>query len=344
VGAKGLLFGGSMIVDLVKRMNKLPGKGKLGVILDVTRGVGGMACNNPTNIKVLDPSLDVAVMGRVGDDDNGRYILSEYKRHKIDTSAVVISKTAPTSFTDVMSDTTDGSRTFFHSYGACAEWGPDDIPWDKIASRFSFVQLGYALLLKTMDADDSKHGTVLAGVLKRLTEMGLRTCIDVVTEDSDRFRHIVTPSLKHVDDLIINEVEASSITGESVRDSGGKLLVKGLLAAAKKLLDSGVRKTVVLHAPEGSVALTSDGGKFTQPSHDIDVKEIVSSVGAGDAFASGVVYGLNKSMPMPETLKLATAMAAMNLFDPTTTGGARPLKEVLAFSKKRAYRKGIFDV
>jgi sugar/nucleoside kinase (ribokinase family) len=340
---KALLFGGSMIVDLVKRLQMFPAKGRLGVIQDVTRGVGGMACNNPINIKVLDPALDVAVMGRVGDDDLGRCILAEYARHKIDTSAVVVSKTAPTSFTDVMSDVTDGSRTFFHSYGACAEWGPQDIPWKGLAERFSYVQIGYALLLKTMDAPDPEHGTVMAGVLKRLIDAGLRTAIDVVSEEGDRFRKVVAPSLPFVDDLIINEVEAGAITGEKVRGDKEELLVSGLIKAAEALLEAGVRRTVVLHAPEGAVALTRDGKRYMQASHEIEVEEIVSSVGAGDAFASGIVYGLNKAMTMPDTLKLATAMAAMNLFNPTTTGGARPLREVMEFSVKRPYRKGIFD-
>ncbi|HHN45957.1 MAG TPA: carbohydrate kinase family protein [Planctomycetes bacterium] len=340
---KGMLFGGSMIVDLVKRISRFPGRGKLAVIHDVTRGVGGMACNNPVNVKVLNPDADVATMGRIGDDELGRYIIAQLSKKGVDTDAVAPTPAVPTSFTDVMVDVEDGSRTFFHSYGACALWRPEDIPWDALAGRFSCVHLGYVLLLESMDADDGEHGTVLAGVLKRFRDMGLRTAIDVVSEEGDRFRKIVTPSLRHVDDLVINEVEASAVTGTAVRDGDGTLSVAGLSTAAERLFEAGVNKTVVLHAPEGALALTAEGKKYLQPSHDIKKTEIVSSVGAGDAFASGVLYGLNRGEDVPHALKLGTAMAALNLFDPTTTGGAKPYADVIAFANSRPYRKGTFD-
>jgi len=338
----GLLFGGSLIVDLVKRINVYPSRGKLAVIREVTRGVGGMACNNPVNVKVLDKSTRVATMGRVGDDDLGRYIKETLSEYGVDISGVVTAKGSQTSFTDVMADASDGSRTFFHSYGACAEWCPDDIPWDEIEGRYTYAQLGYALLLSAMDAPDTRYGVVLAGVLKKLKDIGIRTAIDVVSEEGDRFRSIVGPCLPFVDDLIINEVEAGGITGDEVRGDDGKINPDAMLAAARKLIESGVQKTVVLHAPEGAIGVTKSGEEFIQPSHHIKPEEIIGSVGAGDAFASGVVYGLSKEWDIKDAMRLGTAMAAMNLFNPTTTGGARPLGEVKKFMSQRPYREGVF--
>ena len=37
--------------------------------------------------------------------------------------------------------------------------------------------------------------------------------VDVVSEDSDRFKTVVTPALQHVDYLIVNEIEAGKIAG-----------------------------------------------------------------------------------------------------------------------------------
>ncbi|MBN1809856.1 MAG: carbohydrate kinase family protein [Planctomycetes bacterium] len=343
MAGKGLLFGGTVLVDIVKRINTYPTKGKLGVIREMTRGVGGLACNNPINIRVLDPSVEVATMGKVGEDELGTYVIEKLSSYGVDVTAVARAPGLPTSFTDVMCDTSDGSRTFFHSYGACAEWGPGDIPWEKAAEKYGYVQLGYALLLSAMDAPDEKDGTVMAGALRRFSELGLRTSMDVVSDEGDRFRSVVGPSLLYVDDLMVNEVEASAITGEKVREDDGKLVPSGLAAAAHGLIRAGVRRNVVIHAPEGAVGVDRDGELFLQPSHEIATGEIAGSVGAGDAFASGVVYGLSRGWDLADALELGTGMAGLNLFDPTTTGGAKPLMKVKEFMRSRGYREGVFD-
>lgn len=334
----GILFGGSLIVDQVKAIDTHPEKGRLAVIRGVSVGIGGMACNDPVNLKVLDPELSVATMGRVGEDDQGRYILSEFEAKGVDTSCVIVTPGVNTSFTDVMSDRSDGSRTFFHSYGACALWGFDDIPFERLAGRYSFVQLGYALLLEKMDSEDKEYGTEMARALAKFQEMGLRTAVDVVSEQGERFRKVVGPVLPHVDDFIVNEVEAAEVAGVPTRDGEGRLDLNALEEAAKRLYGMGVKRNVAIHAPEGALWAMRDGGMVFQPSHDIKAGEISGSAGAGDAFCSGVIYGINKGWEPQETLRLATAMAGLCLFSPTTTGGAKPLEEVLEFAESRPYR------
>ena len=53
--------------------------------------------------------------------------------------------------------------------------------------------------------------------LPRPGSAGFKTSIDVVSEDSERFSKIIGPALKQVDYCILNEIEASKVTGVEVR-------------------------------------------------------------------------------------------------------------------------------
>lgn len=337
----GILFGGSLIVDQVKSIERYPQKGRLAVVREISPGIGGMACNNPVNLKVLDPTLRTATMGRIGADEQGRYVLAELAAKGVETWGVISTAGASTSFTDVMSDRSDGSRTFFHCYGACALWTYEDIPFERCADGFGYAQLGYALLLESMDGEDAEYGTRMARALARLRSMGLRTAVDVVSEQGERVRRVVSPLLPHVDDFIVNEIEGAEVSGVPARGDDGRLEVAALEAAARRLLEMGVACNVVIHAPEGALWLASGAATYWQPAHAIAVHEIAGSAGAGDAFCSGIIYGIHAGWSPEETLRLATAMAALNLFSPTTTGGARPLAEVLRFAASRPYRRDV---
>ena len=65
----------------------------------------------------------------------------------------------------------------------------------------------------------------------------------MVSEDSERFSKIIGPALKQVDYCILNEVEASKVTGVKVREDG-KLLDEGIEEASSKLFDLGARELV----------------------------------------------------------------------------------------------------
>ena len=50
---------------------------------------------------------------------------------------------------------------------------------------------------------------------------------------------------------------------------------------------------------------------------------IKGTAGAGDAFASGVLYGLHENWPMRDALRLGVCAAASSLFHPTCSEGVR---------------------
>ena len=83
----------------------------------------------------------------------------------------------------------------------------------------------------------------------------ITTSLDLVSvNEPDRCRRVVTPTLPYVDYLIINELEAETLTGLKLRTETGELDTILLPHAAKQLLSQGVNDTVVIHCPEGAWA------------------------------------------------------------------------------------------
>ena len=107
------------------------------------------------------------------------------RQHKIDIRHLGTTPKAPTSYTDVMTEQGHGRRTFFHARGANALWRGDDLDFKKINARI--FHLGYLLLLDALDEPDAKYGTKAARLLAAAQAAGIKTSVDVVSEDSDRF-------------------------------------------------------------------------------------------------------------------------------------------------------------
>lgn len=323
-------------MDAVKVIDVWPQQDALANILSTSKGTGGSPFNILVDIAILGSDFPLLASGLVGDDDNGKWIERICHTHRIETSGLLRSATAPTSFTDVMTVQDTGRRTFFHARGANAQLGPEHFDFSKTDARI--FHLGYLLLLDRMDGPSATHGTVAAEVLASAQAAGLRTSIDCVSEDSDRFARIVLPSLKYVDVCIMNEFEAGRVTGRKVRD-GDTLDRTELRAAMQSLLEAGVRERVVVHFPEGGVALGRDGQWDEHTSVALPASGYIKgAAGAGDAFAAGVLLGWHGDLPVREQLRYGVCAAAANLRDETCTGGLAPLAECLALGEQYGYR------
>lgn len=78
--------------------------------------------------------------------------------------------------------------------------------------------------------------------------------------------------------------------------------------AADFLSEYGLSGLVVTHGAEGAELITDNGEHFTvKPEKDI---EVVDTVGAGDAFASVIILGLNNDWPLDITLQRAQLFAS----------------------------------
>lgn len=336
---KGLLAGGNWIIDQVKLIDVYPQPETLANILAQSEGTGGAPYNVLVDLAIMGAPFPLMAAGLVGKDALGERILSDCKRLGIDTKHLKTTKQAPTSYTDVMTEKEGGRRTFFHMRGANALWKGDDLDFTKIKAKL--FHLGYLLLLDELDKPDKKHGTKAAALLAAAQAAGLKTSVDVVSEDSDRFKEIVTPALQHVDYCILNEIEAGRTTGFRIREADGTLNPVFLRHAAGALLQMGVRELVVIHFAEGAFARTRKGEDFWQSALKVPAKKIAGTAGAGDAFCAGVLWGLHEEWELPKCLELGVIAGAATLLEPTCTAGIKPLEELRAMAAKFKFRPSI---
>jgi sugar/nucleoside kinase (ribokinase family) len=176
----------------------------------------------------------------------------------------------------------------------------------------------------------------MARVLADAQKHGIKTSIDVVSENSDRFSRLVPPSLRYTDYCIINEIETSASTGIPLRGEAGQLLKENLPVALSRLHELGVREWAVIHAPEGGFGIEKSGRYVTYPSIPLHREEIVDKVGAGDAFCAGVLSGAYCGLTIDESIQLGNAAAAMSLCAPGAVAGLESMENTFAFLKKRA--------
>lgn len=328
----GIIAGGNWIIDQVKIIDVYPKAEQLANISSQSEGTGGSPYNLILDLAKLGAQFPLEAAGMVGRDALGDFIQKDLTDHGVNTELLEVSESQPTSYTDVMTEKNGGRRTFFHMRGANAEWDGSRLDFTKTNARI--FHLGYLLLLDALDAEDPEYGTVAARILARAQENGLKTSIDLVSEDSDRFQKIVTPALKHVDYCVINEIEAAKTVGISVRDEKDQLLTDSLKPIATALFEKGVRDWVVIHFPEGAYAQNAAGESFFQNSLKLPEGYIKGSAGAGDAFCSGVMMGLHEGWSIQQAMETGVCVAAASLSDPTCTGGVNSLNDALSLKEQ----------
>ena len=244
----GIALAGNILTDRVKITDMYPEKGMLANISSVSTAVGGCVPNTAIDLAKIDQNLAISVLGLIGRDEGGKYVLDEMSANGIDVSGVKFSESTPTSFSDVISIEATGERTFFHYRGANAEFSPSHIDISSLDCRM--LHIGYILLLDSFDAEDAEYGTVMARFLSRVQDAGIRTSIDVVSDSSGHFAEKVMPALKYTDNAFMNEIEGSGVSGLEVRDADGKLIIENIRRTMEMILSCGVRERVILHCPE----------------------------------------------------------------------------------------------
>ena len=331
---KGIAVAGNLITDIVKNIAAYPSPGMLADITAVSEGVGGPVTNTGISLKRIDPGLSVTALGRVGRDAYGKFVLETLENNGIGTDLISFSDTLPTSFTDVMSQP-GGERTFFHMRGANAEFSPEDVDLNELACRTSLLHAGYIMLLDRFDMEDNEYGTVMARFLHDAQKAGIKTSIDVVSNDSGSFSRTVIPALKYCDYVIINEIEACLVWDippyiDADSDTAGdtpRLNVEGIRQAMELMLDAGVNEKVIVHAKSAGMCLSRWGFTYV-PSLQLPPELIKGSVGAGDAFCAGALYGIYTGMSDRELLRFASGAAATCLFEANSTDGVRSESEI----------------
>ncbi|WP_090464555.1 carbohydrate kinase family protein [Enterobacter sp. kpr-6] len=326
---KGIIAAGNMLVDHVHQIVQWPERGWLAEIVHSERSTGGAPLNVLLTLAKMRTGLPLQAVGLVGEDNDGDYIMAMLEQYHVNRQHVQRTTFAPTSMSQVMTDP-DGQRTFFHSPGANRLL---DLPaFDRLDSTMKIFHLGYLLLLDSLDMPDDEFGTRSARLLAQMQALGFETSLDLVSRKGDpRYRPLVNPALKYLDYLVINELEAGEFSGLEIRHASDEPHVENIAQAAQQLLAAGVRQRVVIHCPEGAWGQTPQEAGGWIPSWHLSTSEIVGSVGAGDAFCAGFLYGCHERWPLTDSVRLAHVCARASLLAANAIDGAKTLDELKTF-------------
>ena len=331
---RGVFAGGNWIVDHVKMIDVWPAQDTLANISTQSDGNGGGPYNLTKNLAKLNCGLPLAGIGLIGHDADGEKILQDCRAHGIDRSAIQQTSDAPTSYTDVMTVTGSGRRTFFHQHGANALL---DLPHFNLAgSNARIFYLGYMCLLQALDSVDKAGRTRASHLFEQAGTLGMVTVADLVSNETGNFSAIVNPSLPHLDYLFMNEYELARLVGGEVDKKFARLE-----SQAREVLRRGVRGAVIVHLPEGALCVSKDAPAIVQPSVRVPANLIVGTAGAGDAFSSGFIMGLHEGWDFQRCLELGVCAAAASLRDATCSAAIEPWQNCLALGRKFGFHAGM---
>lgn len=282
---------GSCTVDIVARPIDLEtpiGADRLHRTEPIVGVTGGLVSNSGIALARL--GSRVAAFSRVGADNWGQLICRSYQQEGIDTTAIEISETDPSSVTIVLVDDR-GCRSFVHSQGAPRSM--DAAYYRRHMDVFAASRcmlLGYYSLLPQLEPD-------LPSLLASVRAQGCWTALDAA--GSGGSMQPLDQILPHLDYYIPSLVEAESQTGESNPE---KILERYRSAGARGVL---------------GVKLGSRGA-LLQDAHEalnwIDAVEppgpLVDTTGAGDAFYAGVLHGQLHGLSLEASGKLGARMGA----------------------------------
>ncbi len=305
---KPIVCVGILVADVVGRpVWTMPDPGRLVLVDEMGLHIGGCAANAAIALARL--GLPVEVIGRVGLDPFGDFLVRQLKQQGIGTCGVSRDPEIGTSATMVMVDL-DGERRFVHYIGANACLRLEDIDLAAIRSA-SILHLGGSLVLPGLDGEPT------ALLLQQGKSAGVITFLDTVWDDTGRWMQLLASCLPHVDYFVPSLAEAQALTGlERPHD------------VARSLLDRGVQTVALKMGAAGCLVMTNDGETFSTPAFAVDV---IDATGAGDAFAAGFIAGVWLGCSLQQTARLANALGALCVTGIGATGNVSSLPETLAF-------------
>jgi sugar/nucleoside kinase (ribokinase family) len=307
---------GILVADIVGQpIDAYPERGKLALVPRMELHSGGCAAN--TGIALGKLGVSTQIVGRVGRDGFGDFMVGELERHGLDANGVIRDPEANTSATMVLVHS-DAERSFLHYLGANTRLTETDVAPEQLES-VQLLHVAGSFLMPKLDGEPTAR--LLADARRR----GLITCLDTCWDAQGRWMSVLAPCLPHLDHLVPSIEEARQITGQN--EPG---------AIAGVLHDAGVG-TVVLKMGEDGCYVSSQEGAFALPALSVDA---VDALGAGDAFAAGYIAGLVQEWDLERTARLATAVGATCVTALGATTGIRSLPETLRFMSEKTEKLG----
>ncbi len=258
-----------------------------------SRYLGGSSANMAVGLARLGARVGIA--GCLGIDSLSQYLLDFLRGEKVDAAHV---KTAPGYLPSLclteVSPPDQFPQVFYRRDPADTQVDLDDAALDYLASGRMFITNGTSLC-----ASPARESTYAA--LERARRAGCRVVLDVDYRSMSWRRPedaglAVRLALPLVDVLIGNDLELQLVAGAGSLD-----------AAVDRLRQAAVPMLVSKLGSAGTRVYAGEETVFLEPYK----VEVVSTIGAGDGFASGFLYGLLRDLPVLACLHYGNAAAAI---------------------------------
>lgn len=273
---------GSLMVDIVMRAPRRPLPGETIFADGCGVFLGGKGFNQAVAARRM--GADVAMIGRLGDDEFASRFRAALASEGIDGSAVRADVRAGTGIALPLVEP-DGSNSIIVAPRANMQVSPDDI-----AAAAPIIRAADVL---TLQLEIPPEASETAARIARAS--GGRVLLNPAPA-----RPLPPSLLRAADILTPNEVEAAHLAGIPITD------VESAFAAAERLRDQGPEAVVITLGAMGAVAV-GPGLRIHLPAHPVAV---VDSTAAGDAFTGALGCLLAEGADLPTALSWANAAGA----------------------------------
>ncbi|GHU17271.1 ribokinase [Spirochaetia bacterium] len=257
-----------------------------------SRALGSSTALCGANLAKL--GLGVAFCTKVGDDENGHYVVDELQKRGIDTTHCKIDPASETGVTLALNWNRD--RALVTVMGTISTFSLADFDIEILRSA-RHIHVGSFFLQEALRKD-------LPLIFEKAHEWGITTSLDSGWDDTGVWDYGIKDTLKNTSLFFPNETEALHITGASSCED-----------AAKEL--SGLCKTIVIkRGNKGAYALSGNSWYSVDVMADIPV---VDTTGAGDSFNAGFLYAFLKGLPLTRCIEYGNACGSISVM---TIGGA----------------------
>jgi sugar/nucleoside kinase (ribokinase family) len=278
---------GVIVVDIVGApIESLPAQGTLELIDRLEMHIGGNAANTAAALAKL--GIAVGLIGGVGADAFGSYVLSALASHGVGVSSVIQEAHVGTAASFVIVNG-KAERAFLHVPGANATFTTDSMNWEAIAGARIFHVAGLQLMRKL-------EGEPIAQLLQEAQKRGMVTVLDTVMNPRSLGWEGLAPALPFLDWFIPSIDEAILLTGEREKE-----------AIVAKLRSAGATNIVLKDGEKGCFLYPIASPAFHTPVFPV---EAVDTLGAGDSWSAGFCLGLLRGWDLEHIARFANAVGA----------------------------------
>jgi len=265
-----------------------------------TKYVGG----SPANITIALARLGqrTGFIGRVSDDQHGRFIVDYLRRNGIDTSGVVTDRSGAVTglaFTEIKSPA-ECSILMYRDNVADLKLEPADVKED-------YIKMAKSLLISGTALASSPSREAVFRALELARKHGVVIVFDIdyrpYTWRSNAETAAYCKLVAEKSDIIFGGREEFDLMEGSADDYPGKDE-----ATARLWLETGAKLVLVKRGGAGSMAYTSGGGRYPGRTFPADV---VKTFGAGDSFAGAFIHGLLQGWPIETCQNYGSAAASI---------------------------------